>query len=123
MTIRVSIMISAISALTACVAPKQALDGMWNAASQPVPGSGHVLTLTQQGTAITGTGTYTAELGSGVGTLTVQGTYVAPRVVLTFRYDNGTASTYTGILQDAAHIAGTESFSTGQAYGLTFVRE
>ena len=69
------------------------------------PGSFWVLTLTQQGTGITGTGTQNIE-ADGFRTLQVAGTYLKPAVNLSLHYDYGQDQAYTGILQDGSHITG-----------------
>jgi len=65
-----------------------------------------VLTLTQVGASVTGTGTYQMEAGSG-GTLQVVGTYYRPSVNLTLHFDGGGDQTYVGTAQDGSHITGT----------------
>lgn len=96
--------------------PASDLSGNW-AATFSFPGSSLELTLSEQGPAVTGTGTYQLEAGGG-GTLQVDGVYHAPNVSLTLHYDDGRDRAYVGTVQDASHIAGAL-----EGYPLPFVRK
>jgi hypothetical protein len=90
--------------------PTNDLGGSW-AATFSFPGSSLVLTLSQQGAGITGTGTYEMEAG-GAGALQVVGTYHMPSVNLSLHYDYGGDHAYVGTVQDGGHIAGAlDNFS------------
>lgn len=80
------------------------LSGSW-AATYPFPGSSLVLTLTQVGTSVTGTGTYQMEAGPA-GTLQVVGNYHEPHVSLTLHFDSGQDNAYAGRVLDGSHITG-----------------
>ena len=84
--------------------PANDLSGTW-AATFSFPGSSLVLNLSQDGTGITGTGTYVMEAGSA-GTMQVVGTYAKPSVNLSFHYDSGQDFTYVGTVRDDSHIVG-----------------
>ena len=84
--------------------PAAGLSGTW-AATYPFPGSSLVLTLTQVGSFVTGTGTYGMEAGPA-GTLQVVGTYHEPSVSLTLHYDRGQDAAYVGRVLDGSHITG-----------------
>ncbi len=103
--------------------PDAMLDGVWQAAFQPVPGVNHTLTLTQHGSAVTGTGTWTGEaINPPGGSLTVSGTASDRHVLLTFTYDNNRTTTYKATLVDATHLAGSETFAGGTD-SLVFTKE
>ena len=84
--------------------PAADLSGTW-AATYSFPGSSLVLTLTQVGASITGTGTYQMEAGPG-GTLQVVGTYHRPSFKLTLHFDGAQDQAYVGTVQDGSHITG-----------------
>ena len=88
--------------------PAGDLSGTW-AATFPFPGSSLVLTLTQFGAGVTGTGTYVMEAGPG-GSVQVVGTYHKPSVSLTLHFNLGTYhkpnEAYVGTLLDDSHITG-----------------
>jgi hypothetical protein len=85
--------------------PANDLSGTW-AATYPFPGSSLVLNLRQEGTVITGTGTYVGE-ACCAGTLQVVGTYHRPSVNLSLHYDfSQDPAYYMGTVQDGSHIAG-----------------
>ena len=84
--------------------PAADLSGTW-AATYSFPGSSLVLTLTQVGDGVTGTGTHQIEAGRG-GTLQVVGTYQRPRVNLTLHFATGQDEAYVGTVQDGWHITG-----------------
>jgi hypothetical protein len=84
--------------------PANDLSGTW-AATYSFPGSSLVLTLSQVGTGITGTGTYQMEAGGG-GTVEVVGVYDRPSVSLTLHFAPGQDQQYSGTVQDGSHIAG-----------------
>ena len=84
--------------------PASDLSGTW-AATYPFPGSSLVLTLTQVGTGVTGTGTYQMEAGAG-GTLQVVGTYHKPSVSLTLHFNGRQDEAYVGTVLDGSHITG-----------------
>ncbi len=91
-------------ACTGNVGPANNLSGTWSA-NYSFPGSSLVLTLSQQGPSITGTGTYQIEAGRA-GTLQVVGGYRAPSLNLTLHYDTQSDAVYVGTVQDASHITG-----------------
>jgi len=94
--------------------------GTWAAFAQPVVGSGHTMTITQRGTAVSGTGTYSVEAGRG-GTIVIVGTYARPHLALQFSYDTGSISQFTALVSDS-RIVGVEAFD-GVRDSLTFTRQ
>ena len=84
--------------------PAADLSGTW-AATFSFPGSSLVLTLSEQGSGITGSGSYQIEAGRS-GTLQVVGTHYTPSVNLMLHYDYGADHAYVGTVQDGSHIAG-----------------
>jgi hypothetical protein len=92
------------------------LNGTWRV-QDPGPGVSYVLTLTQVGSVVTGTGTWTnAHVGGG--TLLVTGNYHAPSVNLSVKYEkSGRVSALVGVVQDSSHISGTLD-----TWSLTLVR-
>jgi len=109
--------------LTACTeqtTPPGNLTGLWTASAVE---SSVVLTLVESGAAVSGSGTYWRFVNPPTGTLTVGGTYDSPTATLTFRYDDGRVSQYTGAVRDPDHMAGIETFEGGGTDSLAFVRQ
>ncbi len=91
--------------------PTQPVDGSWQAA-MTIPGVGRTMTLAQHGADVSGTGTWTGEaINPPSGALTVTGTASGSQVTLTFRYDNGRATTFTGTVL-GQRLAGVERAGT-----------
>ena len=85
--------------------PANDLSGTW-AATFSLPGSSLVLKLRQEGSGITGSGTYVQEAGSA-GTVQVVGSYHRPNINLSLHYDfSQDPASYVGTVQDGSHIAG-----------------
>jgi len=103
------------------MAPPADLQGTW-ASSFTIPGPSLVITLSQAGDTITGSGTYVIEAG-GSGKLQVNGVYTRPAIALTLRYDNGIALTYQGTVTDAQHMNGTMADNAGGTFSQTLVRQ
>jgi hypothetical protein len=102
------------------LAPHTGLSGTW-AADYNLPGASLVLQLSQLGTAISGTGTYTIEAGRA-GTTQIGGVYTPPDITFVIRYDYGLVETYTGTVTDAQHMTGTMADSLGQGFDVSFSR-
>jgi hypothetical protein len=64
------------------------------------------MTLTQDGTRVSGTGTYAIEAGRS-GPTTIDGTVTGKALTLTIRRDYGLIETFAGTLTDAKHLSGT----------------
>ena len=99
----------------------KSVTGNW-ATPFSVPGSKTTLALTQLGTGVVGTGTYTIEAGRS-GTISVTGTLAGSNFTATLIYDYGTTVTYTGTLPDANDITGTIHSSATGDYALNFVKQ
>jgi hypothetical protein len=83
------------------------------------------LTLAQQGTCVTGTGSYSVVVivNPTSGSIGVAGTYVRPHLSLTLTYQYGDTTLYVAVLVDSSHIAGQEYFADGRTAGLTLARQ
>jgi len=108
-----SLLVAAALACTSTLAPTHDLSGTW---STPILDVGTLMTLTQQGTALTGTGT--TRNNASIQSFQVHGSYAPPWVSLTFNYDSGLVCQYTATVQDANDIAGAETCGGGPQ-GLT----
>ena len=119
---RVWIPLSLIAIVAACgTAPTQPVDGAWQAAIT-IPGVGRTMTLAQHGTDVSGTGTWTGEaINPPSGALTVTGTASGSQVTLTFQYDNGRTTTFTGNVL-GQRLAGIERAGT-VADSVVFLRQ
>jgi hypothetical protein len=99
--------------------------GTWAASLSPQGNLYVRLTLAQQGTCVTGTGSYS--VGVNVtptsGSIGVAGTYVRPHLSLTLTYQYGDTTLYVAVLVDSSHIAGQEYFADGRTAGLTLARQ
>jgi hypothetical protein len=102
-------------------APTSALTGTWAEATS-IPGVRLVMTLTETGTNIVGSGSYAIEAGRS-GTLQVSGVEGLPVMTLTLQYDSGTTATFTGALTDASHLTGTLAYSNDGSGSVTFIRQ
>jgi hypothetical protein len=112
-----------LAALLGCgetTAPAVDLSGTWLATQVE---ASTTVTLIQNGTAVTGSGTYWRFINPPSGTLTIRGTYSAPELTLTFRYDDGRTSEYTGVVRGAGTINGRETYQGGATDSLAFVRQ
>jgi hypothetical protein len=112
-----------LTALLSCtdeLAPALTLNGTWLASHVE---SSTVLTLTQLGTSVTGSGTYWRFINPPSGTLAVTGSYTRPQVTLSFRYDDGRTSQYTAVVEGSGRMAGLEVFSGGGSDSLVFARQ
>lgn len=112
-----------LAALLGCgggpLAPAVNLSGTWSA--QHVESS-TTLTLVQVGDSVSGSGSYFRFINPPTGTLTVSGTCANARVSLTIRYDTGTTTRFVGVVEDAAHMAGVETYPGGATDSLAFAR-
>jgi hypothetical protein len=120
-TPRLALFIATIAFLSCrnATSPVSDIQGTW---SRPFsfPGSSLVLNITQSGSTLGGTGTYSIEAGRS-GTLQLSGTYVRPNVSFTITYDYGTPVTFTGSVSDPRHMAGTLTGDSGSS-SLTLTR-
>jgi len=89
--------------------PTGSISGTW-AAPVTIPGNSFVLVLTQQGTSVTGTGSWSGE-ACCQGTMQVAGSFTpridGVRVDLSLHYDDGRVRSYVGSVRDASHINGS----------------
>ena len=109
--------------LTGChspVGPDTILAGTWNSVEQ-LPGSGLIMTLTQNGRNVVGSGIYRIEADGG-GTFEVTGTLDVPRLSLNFVYDKGETAKYVARLSSPNHITGTIAYPDQASSKLEFVR-
>jgi hypothetical protein len=81
-----------------------------------------VMTLTETGTSIVGSGSYAIEAGRS-GALQVSGVEGQVAITLTLQYDSGMTATFSGELTDASHLAGTLAYANGFSGSMTFVRQ
>ena len=95
------------------------LSGQW-AEEFRVPGSSFAFTVTQDGTSLTGTGTYAMEAGSS-GAFAVRGSYQLNSVRLTLTYDTGPRWYFQGQVLGGSMV-GTMTDSASYTSSLTFVR-
>ena len=100
--------------------PAADVQGTW-AADFNIPGAALVLDLTQNDSAVTGTGTYAIEAGRS-GALRAVGTYARPAISLRITYDYGRTETFAGFVLDAQHMTGSVSDSVGHTSTLSFTR-
>ncbi len=101
-----SLCIAAALGCTSTLAPTYDLSGVWSWNAVDV---GQLMTLTQQGTVITGKG-----ISGGIvarDTFQVHGTYEPPHVTLAFDYDTGVVCEYAASVQDANDMAGVVTCS------------
>lgn len=111
----------ALLGCTASEAPLPAdISGTWGTSQVEASNTIH---LTQNGTAISGTGTYFRNINPPTGTLTVTGSYIRPHVVLTLQFDDGTTAQFAGAAADVSHLTGSVAFNGGAADSMTFVRQ
>jgi hypothetical protein len=104
------------------LAPGADLTGTWTEQFS-IPGPVFNVVLQQGGNQLSGTGHYSIEAGRS-GTLTAPGSDVNGRVTLTFQYDYGLVTTFTGTLVDANHLTGTVvPASGGSPFPLTLIRQ
>jgi hypothetical protein len=89
--------------------PTGSISGTW-AAPNEIPGSSFILVLTQDGTSVTGTGSWSGE-ACCQGTMQVAGSFsrgiYGTRVDLSLHYDDGRVRSYDGSVRDASHINGS----------------
>lgn len=125
----------AVGACSTPLSPQGDLRGMW-AAIPSLPVSSLVMNLSQADATITGTGTYSGELGHP-GTLVVRGDVHGPigdfaggptiDLFLTFDSgaDSGLVKSFTGRLVDAQHMTGILALNVvgGSSESVTFVRQ
>ena len=114
------------AALLGCTAPlatHEPLDGVWTLESAQSPLDPRTLKLTQHGTTIDGSGD-----AMGVDAplrLSVRGSTTGSRVVLTFRFTNGSelVGEYTAAV-DSDHLVGVAVFHNGTdlSHSLTYTR-
>jgi hypothetical protein len=123
--VRVVVVTALLLASAACsstLAPSTDLTGTW---IEPfsIPGASFSVALQQQGSQVSGTGHYSLEAGRA-GALSVSGTDEGSVVTLTFQYDYGLVTTFTGTLADANHLSGTVApAGGGPSFPLTLVRQ
>jgi hypothetical protein len=101
--------------------PTSALTGTW-AEATTIPGVRLVMTLTETGTYVVGSGSYAIEAGRS-GTLQVSGVEGLPVITLTLQYDYGLTAIFTGALTDASHLTGTLVYPVNARESVTFIRQ
>ncbi len=102
------------------VAPPDDVQGTWSE-NTSVPGVSLVLEITQDGSTISGGGTYAIEAGRS-GTLQLSGSYARPNITLTIQRDYGLTQTYSGVVLDSDHMKGMIADSSGNSAALSFTR-
>jgi hypothetical protein len=118
----VTLLLLASAGCSSTLAPSADLTGTWTEHFS-FPGASFSVVLEQRGTQVSGTGHYSIEAGRS-GTLTVSGNDVRSLVTLTFQYDYGLVTTFTGTLVDANHLTGTvTSAGDGQPFSVTLIRQ
>jgi len=85
------------------------------------PAYREVMTLTQDGDRVSGTGTYAIEAGRE-GPTTIDGKTSGRTLTLTITRDYGLVESFTGRLTDATHLAGTLSID-GFAHGFGYAKQ
>jgi hypothetical protein len=120
---RRSLIASSVAILLGCsngvLAPPANLTGTWSAHWVE---SSTTLSLVQLGDSIAGSGQYFRFINPPTGTIAVAGSYARPLVSLTFRYDTGITTHFVGVVGDATHMAGIETFPGGTTDSLAFER-
>lgn len=116
---------AALLACTASVGVPEALDGAWILQSAESPLDPRTLNLTQHGSTIHGSG---AAMGVDAPMpLSVSGTVIGSRVLLSFRFTNGSelAGEYTAMFESEGRLVGNAVFHNGQTvtHSLTYRRE
>ena len=124
MTLRSWRALALIGLCSACggpAVPTSPLTGTW-AEATTIPGVRLVMTLTETGTNIVGSGSYAIEAGRS-GTLQVSGVESHAGVIVTLQYDYGQMATLSGALDDASHLTGTLAYLNNGSGRVTFVRQ
>jgi hypothetical protein len=107
------VLVAIAAVLAGCdsgTAPAASVTGTWVAASR-IPGSGHTMSLTQTGSLVDGSGTYSVEAGRG-GTFVVAGSSAGINVTLRFTFDNGSVAEFTALVI-GDRMTGDEVFTSG----------
>lgn len=112
-----------VAACTEAVAPVGGLNGSWRTA--PIPsGAGIGMSLTTNGSLVTGNGAEGGLMGRHIASITVLGhADFKGTFSLTLTYDNGTAATYSGQLVGSDELHGTWKVNAQSTYSLAFYRQ
>jgi len=86
------------------------------------PDNTFILTLSETGTQVTGTGTYFRNINPSTGTMTAVGEFVAPHLTMTVTDDQGNVFMFAGDVRDTDHIPGIETVAGVGSDSLTLIR-
>lgn len=112
-----------LAACTEPVAPVGGLSGNWRTAAIP-SGAGIGMSLTTNGSLVTGTGAEGGLMGRHIASITVLGhADFTGTFSLTLSYDNGTVATYSGQLVGSDQLRGTWKVDAQSTYSLAFFRQ
>ncbi len=96
--------------LAACGRTVSDIEGEWQGQDQSAVQ--FEMSLSEDGGAVSGAGTYNISGPRPTGTFQVRGTFGPPSVALLFTYDNGTRATFNGTLETSSRLGGRKTYTT-----------
>lgn len=99
-----------LATLGACGEAASGIEGRWQGQSEAAVQ--YEMFLSESGSVVSGTGTYTISGPRPTGSFQVRGTFRAPAVTLLIIYDSGTKTTFNGTLETSSRLAGSVTYTT-----------